>query len=401
MSKQVLLNKKRNSFESFLKYETFLSKLYDILNTENVVYSKIIRWNKQGDGVIISDANKLSKVILPKFYKHHNYSSFVRQLNMYGFRKTKESTGLNINEQEYTHEKFNRKCTKDQIKTISRRKGTQKSLITEEIYEEFQKQMNDNNQSNSSNISDSNGNFCFNEGQKNVLNYLIEQINGNYLRQKKLEEQVIELKEQNIILNNKLETFQNRLVVKNKNEFKIKKFFKLLIEIISRKLNKNNFNRTNNNNTNTKNSINSLEIISNNNDGVNLELIPKKCNFIDFIYKYLNHRGIRVQTLNNNNNNQEINKNIKKLPEIIDNVSVILSQNSVKRTESFSIFTQAQSKSKIKNENVDSDSLIFDQNNKDELSLFGFQLGQTPSSGVLFENDSSYSLSCNLFKCNH
>ena len=96
------------------KSETFLSKLYDILNDDK--HKNIISWDLEGKKIVIFDSMKLCKEILPKFYKHRNYSSFIRQLNLYGFRKTK---GINENLEIYEHKNFFKNITKEQIKQIA------------------------------------------------------------------------------------------------------------------------------------------------------------------------------------------------------------------------------------------------------------------------------------------
>ena len=98
------------------KSQSFLSKLYDILNNHN--YNNVISWDKDGKKVVISDVEKLCKDILPKFYKHRNLSSFIRQLNLYGFHKYK---GIMESLEIYEHETFNKNITKEEIKQITKK----------------------------------------------------------------------------------------------------------------------------------------------------------------------------------------------------------------------------------------------------------------------------------------
>ena len=106
----------------------FLLKLYQIL--ENPEYKKIITWIDNEKGFIIENLYDFTENILPKYYRHKNYSSFVRQLNMYDFHKKKNLENKFI----FHHENFI-KDKKDLIKKIKRK--NKRNLIEKEIKEEY------------------------------------------------------------------------------------------------------------------------------------------------------------------------------------------------------------------------------------------------------------------------
>ncbi|KAJ4971930.1 hypothetical protein NE237_005029 [Protea cynaroides] len=64
----------------------FLAKCCDMV--EDPATDSIVSWSPSNDSFIIWDMAAFSKTLLPKYFKHSNFSSFVRQLNTYGFRKT-------------------------------------------------------------------------------------------------------------------------------------------------------------------------------------------------------------------------------------------------------------------------------------------------------------------------
>ncbi|KAF8544579.1 hypothetical protein BDD12DRAFT_699922, partial [Trichophaea hybrida] len=47
----------------------------------------LIRWSDSGNSFMVLDEDEFSKRLIPDLFKHNNYASFVRQLNMYGFHK--------------------------------------------------------------------------------------------------------------------------------------------------------------------------------------------------------------------------------------------------------------------------------------------------------------------------
>ncbi|RMC20365.1 hypothetical protein DUI87_01214 [Hirundo rustica rustica] len=63
----------------------FLAKLWALL--EDPDSDDVICWSRNGENFCILDEQRFAKELLPKYFKHNNISSFIRQLNMYGFRK--------------------------------------------------------------------------------------------------------------------------------------------------------------------------------------------------------------------------------------------------------------------------------------------------------------------------
>ncbi|MBW0494770.1 hypothetical protein O181_034485 [Austropuccinia psidii MF-1] len=64
----------------------FLTKLYTMVN--DPLTNHLIKWNlPDGHSFFVVSPERFGKELLPKFFKHSNFGSFVRQLNMYGFHK--------------------------------------------------------------------------------------------------------------------------------------------------------------------------------------------------------------------------------------------------------------------------------------------------------------------------
>ncbi|XP_033013143.1 heat shock factor protein 4 isoform X5 [Lacerta agilis] len=63
----------------------FLTKLWTLV--EDPETNHLICWSINGSSFHVFDQSRFAKEVLPKYFKHNNMASFVRQLNMYGFRK--------------------------------------------------------------------------------------------------------------------------------------------------------------------------------------------------------------------------------------------------------------------------------------------------------------------------
>ena len=64
--------------------------------------SDIIHWSETGYSFTIESVPQFTSKILPLYFRHRNFSSFVRQLNMYGFHKERDTGSVYI----YTHPSF-------------------------------------------------------------------------------------------------------------------------------------------------------------------------------------------------------------------------------------------------------------------------------------------------------
>ena len=67
------------------KFKPFVQAAYDMVSS--AANSNAVRFNKDGTAVEIIDVSAFSDKVLPKYFKHKNISSFIRQMNMYGFEK--------------------------------------------------------------------------------------------------------------------------------------------------------------------------------------------------------------------------------------------------------------------------------------------------------------------------
>ncbi|XP_068789689.1 heat shock factor protein 1 isoform X4 [Struthio camelus] len=63
----------------------FLTKLWTLVEDPDT--DSLICWSPSGNSFHVFDQGQFAKEVLPKYFKHNNMASFVRQLNMYGFRK--------------------------------------------------------------------------------------------------------------------------------------------------------------------------------------------------------------------------------------------------------------------------------------------------------------------------
>lgn len=92
----------------------FLTKLYELVEDEKT--DDLVGWSADGRSFTVHKTTQFARDVLPRYFKHNNFSSFVRQLNQYGFHKQDPDNWT------FGHENF-RKGRKDLLVDITRRKS--------------------------------------------------------------------------------------------------------------------------------------------------------------------------------------------------------------------------------------------------------------------------------------
>ena len=98
----------------------FISKTHLMVSCGE--HDDVIGWNEPGDGFVVKKEHEFAQYVLPRYFKHKNFSSFVRQLNLYGFHKFAHDSSYI----EFKHQDF-RRGREDLLPNIKRKHSAMQS----------------------------------------------------------------------------------------------------------------------------------------------------------------------------------------------------------------------------------------------------------------------------------
>ena len=314
-----MLGKKRNTPAIESKQDKFLLKLYEILSKEE--YSKIIHWSQNGSYIVITNIHLLAKKILPIYFNHQNYSSFVRQLNMYNFHKIR--TDPDKQEQYFINESLNKNKTLNEIQNFKRKeKNKQKCLFFQDedsnikytilpnkkeeenkiLEESLELEENDDKIVDNFQSLISAGKANSNTKDK-ILLLLLNKSKENMDKENEIKNKLKEINTKTCEVNSQIKNINDEIESQNIFLKKIKNLYIFLVSLLMRK---NNF-------ISEKKNENKINI---GNNDINKNKGSKK-NLSDFINRYIDYIGhkningfinfIKNNKLNNNKKNNSLN----------------------------------------------------------------------------------------------
>jgi len=115
------------------KVAIFIGKTFNLVS--QAAESGIAGWTQDGRSLIINDVANFT-LLLPNFFRHANFRSFIRQLNCYGFRKfrteeIRQLSGTGANAEAVFHHPFFQRGRKDLLAQIRIKREGESAEIDE------------------------------------------------------------------------------------------------------------------------------------------------------------------------------------------------------------------------------------------------------------------------------
>jgi len=330
-------NSSKIKIEEKNENNNFLFQLKKIL--DNPKYYNIIKWDLTGKFFIIKNINEFTEKILPIYFKHKNYSSFVRQLNLYDFHKLKSENGsqvyqhrLFVKNKSYLIESIKRKINnnnKKDVLNIDNKLNKNKIEENKTIFDNIYNELNSNKKISKQSL-------------KKHLNILLEQTNQSVKKQEILSKKFDELSNKNENYLNQNQIILNDIIKKVHYNNKLETVILFILELIMNK----------------KKLIDKPIILPKNNNNVIIPLPPKN--------EKENNNNIEKDNINNISGNTS---NIFKDINSGNSINYFNSENNSYLNETFFNLTN-DILSEINLENISFENKSFLENlNLDEKSL--------------------------------
>ena len=91
-----------------------------------MLHEERITWSDAGDEIVIADTRRFADEVCPLYFKHRNWTSFARMMNMYDFVKTPDGAGAR-----FRHAHFRRGADDERWRVQRRRSNTKKRPSTD------------------------------------------------------------------------------------------------------------------------------------------------------------------------------------------------------------------------------------------------------------------------------
>lgn len=206
--------KKKSSKHHTKSKPAFVMKLWTMVNDPN--NHDLITWFHDGLSFLVTNRELFVQKILPKYFKHSNFASFVRQLNMYGWHKVQDANSGSLHSDE-----------KWQFINPNFQQG-KPELLDKIVRNKTSDDHHNNEQSNSSNNNSNNTN---NQGFD--VSLLINELNTLKANQMKITQELSRVRSDNELLWTELFSTREKNLLQNE---KIEKILHFLASVYGNKV---------------------------------------------------------------------------------------------------------------------------------------------------------------------